>query len=877
MNYITVGILAHVDSGKTTLAEAVLYRTGEIRTLGRVDHGSTHLDTHSLERERGITIFSSEACARINDKCYTLLDTPGHVDFSAEAERTLSVLDYAILVISGSEGVQNHTETLFRLLGNYNVPTFIFVNKMDLISADKDSVMQELSAKLDGGCVDFSADDEMRDEAISLLDEAVLEKFLSDGKTDDETVTRLIRKRILFPVCFGSALKDIGISEFLDVFYKYTVPNVYGNDFGARVYKISHDEKNGRLTHMKITGGSIAVRSSVIYCAENGEISEKITGMKTAVGAKSENVQNASAGQIVTVSGLSATFPGQGIGTEKESSAPFFEPVLEYRIVLPEGCGIREYFPKLRTLEEEDPSLKLTYNEQLEEIHICLMGEVQTDVIKQLIRERFGIEVKIDSGRTMYRETIAAPVMGVGHFEPLRHYAEVHLYMEPTGPGTGLSFRSLCSRNDLETNWQRLILWHLRERTHRGVLSGMPITDMRISLVAGRAHPKHTEGGDFRQATYRAVRQGLMSARSVILEPYYSYKLTVPSNQIGRAINDIRAMNGSFGEPETDGNGFSTVSGRAPVSAMKNYAAEVTAYTRGSGKFSFEVCGYFPCHDPETVIKEAHYDPEADLAHTPDSVFCAHGAGFIVKWNEVRNYMHLHPADISKSSDYSIIPSPRSVARKLKLNDDELEAIMLKEFGPIKRRRYGERKIKNYSASNLRAELPKDTLYIVDGYNVIFSWDSLKSCFSSDPDAGSASLELARNRLTETLVNFRAYKNCRLILVFDAYNVSDVKSRSEDVNGITVVYTENGETADAYIERRINELGPDYNIRVITSDGLLQLSALSGGVLRMTSGEFEAEVLNVRAEISSLIEDMDKPVSKDSVLRDIGLELPEDR
>ncbi len=867
MNGLTIGILAHVDSGKTTLAEAILYLSGKIKRIGRVDHGDTHLDTHALERERGITIFSAAATVHTESGSFTLLDTPGHVDFSAEAERTLSVIDYAILVINGAEGVQNHTKTLWELLHRYSVPTFIFVNKMDLPAADREAAMRDLITRLDGGCVNFSASREERDECISLLDEGLLEAFLETGEVSEHDIIRLIKERRLFPCAFGSALKNDGVDEFLRLISAYARPSEYGDEFGARVYKISRDEKGGRLTHLKLTGGTLAVRNSVTYKASEGEISEKITGIKVFSGDRAEAVTEVTAGTVCAVSGLSATYPGQGLGIESAAAAPTLEPVLEYRLLLPEGCDVREYFPKLCQLTEEDPQLHLVYNERLREINVRLMGEVQTDVLKRVIYDRFGIDVTIDSGRIMYRETIAAPVTGVGHFEPLRHYAEVHLFFEPTGPGTGLTFRSACSQNALSRNWQRLILSHLRERTHRGVLTGSPITDMRITLIAGRAHPKHTEGGDFRQATYRAVRQGLMQARSVLLEPYYSYKITVPSSQIGRAINDVRAMWGTFGSPEDEGDGFSSISGRAPVSAMRNYATELISYTRGTGKFAFEVCGYYPCHNESEVVEAAGYDPEADLAHTPDSVFCAHGAGFNVKWDQVKHYMHLDPGTMKSPSDE--LPAPRVIAKNLKIDDKELEAIMEREFGPIRRPQYGDRRRVDYSAKETVNDKNNEFCYIIDGYNLIHSWDALR------PD-DAAGLDLARSQLETMLASFRAYKSCRIVLVYDAYNVTGAIERKLDRDGINIVYTAEEETADAYIERLIHEIGKNYSVRVVTSDGLLQLSAVGAGVLRMTSREFEAEVTAVRSEITAFLEALDRPLPRDTVHRIIEFEKEEE-
>ncbi len=859
--HLTVGVIAHVDSGKTTLAEALLVLTGSIRAAGRVDHGDTHLDTHELERQRGITIFSSEASISTEKYTVTLLDTPGHVDFSAETERALSVLDAAILVISGSEGVQNHTETLWELLRAHMIPTFIFVNKTDIPTVEPKAILRDIQKRLDSGVIDIYGSRDEVAEAVSLLDESILERYLDGGEITDADIRSLTAKCRLFPCVFGSALRHTGINKLTETIDRFASAPEWGEAFSARVYKISRDEKGGRLTHMKLTGGTLSVRESVTYGGEDGEVTEKVTSIRLPVGAKQESVSSVTAGAICSVAGLSATYPGQGLGGEAEAAAPTLEPVLEYRILLPDGCDTREYYPKLKLLEEEDPQLHLTYNERLGEIYVRLMGEVQTEILKRVITSRIGIDVTIDSGRIMYRETVAAPVMGVGHFEPLRHYAEVHLCLEPTGPGTGLTFGSACSQNALARNWQRLILSHLRHRTHRGVLTGSPITDMRITLIAGRAHPKHTEGGDFRQATYRAVRQALMSARSVLLEPYYAYRISVPTHQIGKVINDVRAMSGTFGTPTEEKDGFSTLTGRAPVSAMRNYASEIISYTHGTGKFSFEVCGYYPCHDPEAVIRERSYNPEADLAHTPDSVFCMHGAGFNVKWDHVREYMHLHPELNSK--DDTLLPSPRAVAKRLKVDDDELEAIMEREFGPIRRRQYGERKLRDYREST-KIQQKQPDYYIVDGYNVIFAWDELRA-------AAEGEIDLARSQLTATLASFRAYKGCDLLLVFDAYNVKGGSGRRYTHEGIDIVYTGEDETADAYIERLIHEIGENYSVKVVTSDALLQLSALSGGVMRMSAREFRAEVTAVSAEITSLIEALDRPMPKDEIKRDIPI------
>ncbi len=857
---LTIGILAHVDSGKTTLAEAILHLTGCIRDPGRVDHGNTHLDTHELERERGITIFSSEASVSTDNYTLTFLDTPGHVDFSAETERTLSVLDAAVLVISGSEGVQTHTETLWKLLRLHSVPTFIFVNKTDIPTVDRRSVFADIIGRLDGGAVDMSQPFENILDDVSLLDDELLERRLNGEKSiENNDIRRLVGECRLFPCVFGSALKHIGISELLKTIDSFAICPERSNEFGARVYKISRDEKGARLTHIKLTGGSLTVRDTVTYRAESGEKAEKITAVKIPVGAKQTAVQAVEAGMICTVSGLSETYPGQGLGFESEAPSPTLEPVLEYRIILPVGCDAREYYPKLKQLEEEDPQLHIRYNDRLGEICVRLMGEVQIEILKRVIRSRLGIDVSIDSGKIMYRETIAAPVVGVGHFEPLRHYAEVHLSLEPTGPGTGLTFRSVCSTNVLARNWQRLVLTHLRERTHKGVLTGSPITDMRITLIAGRAHEKHTEGGDFRQATYRAVRQALMSARSVLLEPYYAYKITLPTSQIGKAMTDIRAMSGTFGSPTENSDGTSTLTGRAPVASMMNYASEITSYTHGRGKFSFEVCGYYPCHNSDEVIAEHAYNPEADIENTPDSVFCTHGAGFNVKWDRVRDYMHIAP---SVGSAFSVT-SVKNAARKLKLSDGELEAIMEREFGPIRRRQYGERKVRDYSEPIAHKKKQPD-FYIIDGYNVIFAWNELKS--NSDGE-----IDLARSQLISDLASFRAYKGCDVLLVFDAYKVKNGIERRETHEGIDVIFTGENDTADAYIERLIHDIGKNYSVKVVTSDALVQLSALSGGVMRMSAREFRVELMTVSAEITSLVEALNTPMPRDEIKRDFSV------
>lgn len=642
MKQLVLGILAHVDAGKTTLSEALLYRTGAIRTLGRVDHKDAHLDTHALERERGITIFSKQARFPLGDRMVTLLDTPGHVDFSTEMERTLQVLDAAVLVVSGTDGVQAHTETLWQLLRRYRIPTFLFVTKMDLPGADRAALLEALKRQLDAACVDFTAPETDVWENAALCDERVLERYLERGSIPDAELRGLIRRRKLFPCFFGSGLKLDGVDAFLAALERFAPQPEYPPEFGAKVYKIMRDAQGSRLTCMKITGGSLKVRAPLTYFPKNGDeaVTEKVSAIRLYSGAKFDPADEIPAGGVCAVQGLSATYPGQGIGAARASAQPVLEPVMTYRIALPQGCDARTLLPKLRQLEEEDPQLHLVWNEALREIHVQLMGAVQIEVLESLIQERFDVAVKIDSGRILYKETIAAPVEGVGHFEPLRHYAEVHLLLEPAERGTGLTFDTCCSEDALDRNWQRLILTHLEEKEHRGVLTGAPLTDVKLTLLAGRAHAKHTEGGDFRQATYRAVRQGLMQAESVLLEPYYAFRLTVPSEQIGRAISDVRAMSGTFSAPETQGD-LSVLAGTAPVACMRDYASEVAAYTRGRGRLMCSVEGYAPCHNAASVIAESGYDPARDTENPADSVFCSHGAGTVIPWDKVRDYMHI--------------------------------------------------------------------------------------------------------------------------------------------------------------------------------------------------------------------------------------------
>lgn len=848
MKKLVVGILAHVDAGKTTLSEALLYSTGRLKKLGRVDSKNAFLDNYELERERGITIFSKQAAIKTENTEITLLDTPGHVDFSSETERTLQVLDYAILVISARDGVQVHTETLWKLLSRYNVPTFVFVNKMDLDGADKSAVMKNLWDNLGEGFVDFSDEHEEFYENIALCDEMSMERYMESGFLSTEEISVLIKERKVFPCFFGSALRLFGVSEFIEGFEKYTEQPEEKAEFGAKVFKISRDNQGNRMTFMKITGGSFKVRSVVSYKPKDSAdiIEEKANILRIYSGAKFEPVDEAKQGEVCAVLGLSGTYPGQGLGFEEGGFEPILEPVLNYRIKLPEGISEAQFLPKLKQLEDEDPQLHIVWNEQLRGIYACLMGEVQEEILKSMVSDRFGVEIGLDEGRIIYRETIAEPVEGVGHFEPLRHYAEVHLILEPAEPGSGLHFETRCSEDNLDRNWQRLILTHLEEKTHLGVLTGSPVTDMKITLVAGRAHVKHTEGGDFRQATYRALRQGLMKAKSVLLEPFYSFRLEVPSEQIGRAINDIREMEGTFSPPETRGDMVEII-GRAPVSKMRSYLKDVLSYTHGRGKLVCFSDGFAPCHNAEQVIAETGYDPEADVLNSPDSVFCSHGAGVTVKWNEVEKHMHVSSGvDFSAENGIMLIPNVKVFRRNFSIDEKELEAIMEREFGPIRRKQYSEAVMdrpKDYKAA---APKKKDYL-IVDGYNMIFAWEGLKKLAGENLDA-------ARHILMDILSNYRGYIKCELVLVFDGYKVKGNYGEKFDYHGIHVAYTKEGETGDMYIEKFIRDIGKNYNVKVATSDNLIQVAALRSGVLRMSANELFEEIETVNKQIQKTIE-----------------------
>jgi len=843
MNKKTViGILAHVDAGKTTLAEAILYQTGRLRKLGRVDHGNTLMDTHSLERERGITIFASQAVFSFENLDAVLLDTPGHVDFSAETERMLQVMDYAILVISGTDGVQAHTRTLWKLLSLYNVPVFIFVTKMDFARRNANDIMSELRRELSDSCVSFDKKDkDSLYESIAVCREDILEKYICDGIIDKSDISELIRSRHTFPCYFGSGLKLEGIDEFLCGLSEYILPSAYPETFGAKVFKISRDDQGNRITHMKITGGTLKVRDTISYAQKE----EKVSQLRIYNGSKFTAVDEVSAGGICAAIGLSETGNGMGLGHEASSASPILEPVMKYRILLPDECDPKTMFPKLKEFEEEDPLLRISWNSHLGEIYVELMGEIQTEVLKSLILERFHVQVEIDSGRILYRETINGTVEGVGHYEPLRHYAEVHLLLEGLPRGSGIILSNTCNDNILDSKWQRLICTHLLEKQHLGVLTGSPITDIKITLAAGRAHLKHTEGGDFRMATYRAVRQGLMQAESVILEPYYSFRLTVPADQIGRAISDIRTRSGSFDPPENSGN-MCLLRGRAPVSTLNDYAVEVASYTGGQGRIILEIDGYDICHNPKEVIEKIAYSPESDLENTPDSIFCAHGGGFSVKWNKVHDYMHLESC-LKKSSDDFI---PKINHRNLHIDEKELEAIMEREFGPIKRPTYRTVITPSSADYSIKEAIGKKYI-IVDGYNVIFAWDDLKALAESN-------LETARSKLMEILCNYSAFTKHNVILVFDAYNVPGNSERRFDYQNIHVVYTKENETGDAYIEKFITQIGKSDKVSVVTSDGLIQLSAIRVGVMRISASEFEREVDAVHKEIALLLAEMKK-------------------
>ena len=852
MKKLVAGILAHVDSGKTTLSEALLYTTGSISTLGRVDHRDSFLDTFSLERERGITIFSKQAVMSLGDTELTLLDTPGHVDFSAETERTLQVLDYAILVISGTDGVQSHTKTLFNLLHRYSVPVFIFVNKMDLDGADREVVLNDLHKKLSDGCVDFTDINDELYESVALCDDALLSEFYDSGKIKNSSIVTAVKKRKVFPVMFGSALKNEGVSEFLNCFDAFTEMPEYPDNFGAKVFKISEDTQGKRLTHIKVTGGTLRVRD-VLESKKNTN-AEKVSQIRIYSGDKFKAVDEAAAGTVCAVLGVNFTASGDGLGCEPDSALPVLEPVLTYRLELPEGVDAHTALSKMRLLESEDPQLKVVYNERLGEIQVQLMGDIQLEVLQSVIKERFGFVVTFGKGNIIYKETIKNTVEGVGHFEPLRHYAEVHLLLKPLPRNSGLVFKSDCSVDTLDKNWQRLILTHLYEKTHIGVLTGSPITDMEITLASGRAHSKHTEGGDFRQATYRAVRQGLKCAESVLLEPYYAFTLEVPNECFGRAVSDIQLMCGEFDAPNQNEE-FTTITGTAPVSTMSDYTKEVMQYTRGRGRLYLEMKGYEVCHNQNEVIESIGYDADGDTFNPCDSVFCSHGAGYVVKWDEVPSHMHLLSALSKPKSEY--VPT-REKFKSVKNTDNifaldkELMQIFEQTYGPVKQRSF-EPQVSTVKAEKKpnprKVNKPKydGTEYLlVDGYNLIYSWDYLKKLADDSIDG-------ARVALVNILCNYTGYKKCETILVFDAYKVKGNTREIEKIDNITVVYTKEAETADMYIEKTSHKLAKNNKVRVVTSDALEQLIILGSGALRVSSREFQHEVKQAEEEIRELL------------------------
>ena len=859
MKKIVVGILAHVDSGKTTLSEALLYQSGNINKLGRVDHRDSFLDTFSLERDRGITIFSKQAVLKYKDTEFTLLDTPGHVDFSAETERTLQVLDYAVLVISATDGIQSHTQTLWKLLSKYNVPCFIFINKMDLDNADKERVITELKTKFSDGCVDFGSNDKDEFyENIALCDEALLNQYYETETVKTDDIINCIKDRKIFPCLFGSALKLTGVNAFLDCLYNYTEMPQYGSAFAGKVYKISED-KGQRLTFLKITGGNLKVKE--ILQSDKNKNSEKINQIRIYSGEKFTSVDTASAGTICAVTGITFTKPGDGLGIENSTGLPVLEPVLTYKLNLPADVDVHTALEKMRILENEDPQLKVVWNERLGEINVQLMGDIQLEILQAIIRDRFGIQASFGKGNIIYKETISDTVEGVGHFEPLRHYAEVHLLLKPLKRDSGVVFKTSCKEDLLDKNWQRLILTHLYEKTHIGVLTGSPITDMEITLVSGRAHAKHTEGGDFRQATYRAVRQGLRSANSVLLEPVYEFTLEVPTENIGRAMMDIQRMSGSFNPPETVGE-YSVINGTAPVSTMYDYSRDVMQYTHGKGKLMCALKGYEPCHNADEVIADIGYDCDADTDNPCDSVFCSHGAGYNVKWNEIKSHMHLPSALSTPKSDYVQSVSKTEFSKckdedNLFTLDKELMQIFEQTYGPIKNRsanqnhftftQKAESKNENKKYKSSRPARYDGTEYLlVDGYNVIFAWDSLKE-LSKD------NVEGARNMLINILCNYQGYKKCEVILVFDAYKVKDSSREVEKVNNINIVYTKEAETADMYIEKVSHKLAKNNKVRVVTSDALEQLIILGNGALRVSSREFLYEIQQAEEDIRNII------------------------
>ena len=889
MKKLVIGILAHVDAGKTTLSERLLYLCGVIRQIGRVDHGDTFLDNYELEKERGITIFSKQAILKTEDVEVTLLDTPGHVDFSAEMERTLQVLDYAILVINGMDGVQSHTMTLWRLLERYQIPTFLFVNKMDQNGTDHEALLADLKAHLHENCVDFGKIQENDEENtltpdqmenIAVCDENLLEKYLETGSIEEEEITELITQRKIFPCYFGSALKEDGVEDFWNGVQKYTREPKRPVEFGAKVFKIARDEQGNRLTYMKITGGSLKAKTMLSSRAKGQALpgvrqqqedwEEKADQLRLYSGAKYTTITEAEAGTICAVTGLTRTYPGEGLGIESESELPVLEPVLNYQIQLPDDCDLHQMLQKLRQLEEEEPELHILWDSQLGEIHAQLMGEVQIEILKKLIWDRFHVAVEFGTGSIVYKETVAEPVEGVGHFEPLRHYAEVHLLIEPGEPGSGCQFFTACSEDVLARNWQRLILTHLEEKEHIGVLTGSPLTDVQITLLTGRAHAKHTEGGDFRQATYRAVRQGLRKAKNILLEPYYEFRLEVPAEMIGRAMADVQKMQGSFESPETDGT-TAVLKGTAAVSQMRDYQKEVVAYTHGTGKLFCTLKGYAPCKNQEEIVQKAAYDPESDLENPTGSVFCAHGAGFVVPWDQVEDYMHLNSGvelegldgetwydDVDYAENPGTAVDNANVSRSTSGKngkfsysgsydeEEELQAIFERTFGPIKRDRAAfQKKTVHSSAPTVRyrqGKPRKEEYLLVDGYNIIFSWEELN-------ELAKENIHAACDKLMDILSNYQGYRKCTLILVFDAYKVEGHMEEVLTYHNIYVVYTKEAETADQYIEKTVHRIGRQYQVTVATSDGLEQVIIMGQGAARISARGFQDEIASAKKQL----------------------------
>lgn len=891
--YINIGLLAHVDAGKTTLSEALLYLGGSIRKMGRVDNRDAFLDMFDLERERGITIFSKQAVMKLNEETMvTLLDTPGHVDFSAEMERTLQVLDYAVLVISGADGVQGHTETLWQLLSKYQVPTFLFINKMDQEGTHAEQLMEELQKRLGDNCVNFSTtaeglEDEAFLERVAVCEETLLETYLETGKLSAADLAEAIWKRNVFPCFFGAALKLTGVKELIGGFARFIKSPVYPEVFGAKVYKIARDEQGNRLTYLKITGGKLKVKEMVsgwkqgsTHTDDGDRWEEKVNQIRCYSGAKYETLKEAVAGMVCAVTGLSETYPGEGLGMEASSDMPVLEPVLNYQILLPPECEVHQMLQNLRQLEEEEPLLHIVWNEVLEEIHVQLMGEVQIEVLKRLVEERFGVRVEFGTGNIVYKETIASTVEGIGHFEPLRHYAEVHLLLEPGEPGSGLQFFTDCSEDMLDRNWQRLILTHLEEKEHRGVLTGAAITDMRITLVAGRAHQKHTEGGDFRQATFRAVRQGLKQAESVLLEPYYEYRMEVPADMIGRAMADIQKMHGTFGTPAQDGE-MAVLCGNVPVVTMRDYQTELLAYTKGRGRLFCTLKGYFPCHNTEEVLEASGYDSERDLENPTGSVFCAHGAGFVVKWDEVSEYMHLERVwkkELEKEPEEVTYPSAavkRAAFLPSLTPEEEAELERMAEASRRKReqarKKYSYRKefVNEKAKGNIledgsgkmhsgcKSTKKQKEYLLVDGYNIIFAWEELR-------ELAEVNMDGARGKLMDILCNYQGVKKCSLILVFDAYKLEGFPGEVQKYHNIHVVYTKEAETADQYIEKVAHEIGHKYDVTVATSDGTEQVIIRGQGCRLLSAKELKTEIGLVEKELRE--EHLDKGESTKNYL-----------